>query len=419
MSDSKKTKILGFYNLVGKYGYFVLFGFFTQIVSILLPPNSSISDSKEALCNFYITKLNIFHVHIDCDSQYFLLDSQNPMRLINNQTPLQDRPLYTFVVYIFSKFLGLLGVPSGSISYLGEDGIAQTYNILNYGLFIALNAAILGLSIVIVMNVFLKSANRNSTLYKLSIFSVLILVAQNPINREFFWTPHTQIFNILVPALLFHLSQADLVLNKKNFYIWIFSISMALLVYPTFSILMPILFIRVFQSLGAKYAFSLFLGLVPKLIWPYILNISGGDYTDWPVHYHRRFVWIKDSFQSKTLFSDSVTHLGEFINSLPLTWDIISLLLLVLGLFLVNKRYVSSSRSTKLNLKYGSVAFSIYLVAMVLNGAYAPRFSSGIVLLLSFLVLHAVSQQKEKVLWWKIALTNLVVFNSIYWFLGL
>ena len=168
-----------------------------------------------------------------------------------------------------------------------------------------------------------------------------------------------------------------------------------------------------------KAALSLFLGLVPKLIWPYILNLSGGDYTDWPVHYHRRFVWIKDSYQSKTLFSDSVTHLGEFINSLPLTWDVISLLLLVLGLFLVKIRFVSSSRLTKLNLKYGSVAFSIYLVAMVLNGAYAPRFSSGIVLLLSFLVLHAVSQQKEKVLWWKIALTGLVFFNSIYWFLGL
>lgn len=418
MRWSKRIKKFSSFNPVSKYVYLVSYGLLTQIVSILLPPSSTISDSKAALCNFYITKLKIFHVHIDCDSQYFLLDSQNPMRIVNDQTPLQDRPVYTFIVFIISKFLGVMGVPSGSISYLGEDNIPQNYDVLNYALFLVLNAAILVTSIIIVLKVFFKNTERSTFLYKLSLFSVLLMISQNPINREFFWTPHTQIFNVLVPALLFHLSQNNLVMGKRQFYIWILSISTALLVYPTFSILLPILFFRILHSLGPKYAFSLIFALLPKLMWPYILKQLGGHYVDWPLFYHRRFIWIQDSIQAKSLISDSKTHFMEFLNSLPLTWDIISLILIVLGYFVLNKMFGNQDRSINMNPLFGILVLATYVIAMGLNGAYAPRFSSGIVLLLCFQVLYLVSQEKSKALLWKFALGILIISNYIYWFVG-
>ena len=418
MLQTIKSKTYEYLSSKSRYVYFVLLGLFTQIVSILLPKNSSISDSEEAFCNFYITKLNIFNVHIDCDSQYFLLDSQDPTRLLNNQTPLQDRPLFTFLVFGISKVLELLRVPSGSITYLGEDGIPQNYHVLNYGLFILMNAIILTASITIVLSVFFKIKDPKTPLLKLSIFTAIILISQNPINREFFWTPHTQIFNVLVPALLFYLAQKNLILDKRQYYIWFCFISITLLMYPTLSILLPVLFVRVFQSLGKFYAFSLFLTLIPKLIWPGILNLLGGNYVDWPIVYHRRFVWILDSVESKTLLDDSSKKYQEFLNSLPLTWDIIAFLMFMIGLSLGRKIWKTGNWSNNSNFIYGGIVLVIYTLAMGLNGAYAPRFSGGIVLLLSLIVLFEVRKAKDKVILLKIAIFGSLSANCLYWLLN-
>jgi hypothetical protein len=405
-----------FLNSFAKYGYFVFFGLITQIVSILLPPNSSISGAKSAFCNYYITKFQVFNIHIDCDSQYFLLDSQDPSRLISNQTPLQDRPVFTFFVFVVTKILEFFGVPTGATTYLGEDNIPQTYHILNYGIFVAINAAILIVSIAIVVNAFYKNNQSQSQILSLSVLMVTILIAQNPINREFFWTPHSQIFNVLVPALLFHLAQKDLVLDKKRYIIWFCFISIALLVYPTFTILLPILFLRVLKTLGGVYSFLLFLTLVPKLLWPTVLNFLGGDYIDWPLVYHRRFVWIFDSMKSKTLLSDLTNSIRDFLSSLPITWDIITILLLLMCVVLGKGLYRAGTPPIHSSNFYGALGLATYALAIILNGAYAPRFTTGIILLLSFQVLYQVSQLKDRIILCRVFLLGLFISNCFYWF---
>jgi hypothetical protein len=405
-----------FLNSFAKYGYLVFFGLITQIVSILLPPNSSISDAKSAFCNYYITKFEVFNIHIDCDSQYFLLDSQNPSRLINNQTPLQDRPMFTFLVFVMSKLLEIFGVPTGATTYLGEDNIAQTYHILNYGIFVAINAVILILAMAIVASVFYKNHQSQSQILPLSVLMVTILIAQNPISREFFWTPHSQIFNILVPALLFYLTQKDLVLDKKRYSIWFCFISISLLMYPTFTILLPILFLRVFKTLGWNYSFLLFFTLVPKLLWPTVLNFLGGDYIDWPLVYHRRFIWIFDSIKSKTLLSDLSNNVKDFLSSLPMTWGIITILLLLMCVVLGKGLFRAGTPSIHSANFYGALALVTYALAMILNGGYAPRFTTGIVLLLSFQVLYQVSQAKDRIILCRVFLLGLFITNCFYWF---
>lgn len=171
------------------------------------------------------------------------------MRLFNDQTPLQDRPLHTFLVFIISKMLGFVGIPPGSTTYLGEDNIPQTYNILNYGIFIAINAAILIAAILIALRVILKLNFTPGRYLKASIVLAVILITQNPVNREYFWTPHSQIFNLLIPAILFYLVQRDFLLNKRRFYIILILISLSLLAYPTFIILLPIFFLITWKSL--------------------------------------------------------------------------------------------------------------------------------------------------------------------------
>lgn len=400
---------------LGKYGYFILFGLLTQIFSILHSPSTSISGTKVAFCNYYISKFHIFNVHIDCDSQYFLLDSQNPMRLFQDQTPLQDRPLHTFLVFIISKVLGFVGIPSAPITYLGEDGIPQTYNILNYGIFIAINAIILIASILLVLRVMLKGNLNQSRYFKISIFLAILLLTQNPVNREYFWTPHSQVFNLLIPALLFYLVQKDFLLNKKRFFVILVLISFSLLAYPTFVILLPVFFIMTWKTLGKIYAIFIAVSIIPKLLWPVVVNNFGGHYVDWPVVGHRRFVWIWDSFKSKTLRHDLEAHLSDFLHSLPWPWVMISLIILLIGFNYLRGLRRTGVWSTRSDLTYSAVAFFTYSVGMILNGEYGPRFTTGVVLLLSFLILNEFSIVTNKLKYLNIVYFGAILANFWYW----
>lgn len=395
--------------------YLLVFGFGTQIISILHQPNSRISDSDNPFCNFYISKFNIFHVHLDCDAQYFLLDSQNPMRIINNQTPLQDRPLHTFLVFVTAKVLELVGVPAGPITYLGDDGIPQTYNLLNYALFIGINIIILFVAMTLVLKVILaKDISRTKYTTTIVIISLVLLV-QNPITREFFWTPHSQLFNILIPSLLFYIAQQDFVINKKNYLVLMFSISICLLVYPTFFIVLPIFFIKTYRSLGGIRAFLISICLIPKLLWPFILNLLGGHYTDWPLTYHRRFIWISDAFGSGTLWKEASSNLLKFLNSLPFSWTVIFLLLFSLGTYIFFSQD-SFSRSNLIQRNRDLVlSLGIYSVGIILNGAYGPRFTTGITILFSLIVLQNAMQVRKNAGYWWIPYLALFVLNSWYW----
>jgi len=404
-----------FFSFLHKYGYYILFGLISQIISILLPPNPSISGSKEALCNYYISKFNIFNIHIDCDSQYFLLDSQDPSRLFSDAFPLQDKPLYTFVVYIISKALGFIGVPSGPITYLGEDGIPQTYNILNYGIFIFLNAIILIVSIVLALKVIQSSGLDKNIERKISIFLVLILISQNPVNREYFWTPTSQLFNILIPVLLFYMVQKEFTLDKKRFFYILFFISLSLLVYTTFLILLPIFFLKTLRYLGKFYSVLIVLSLVPKLIWPKVVTTLGGSYIDWPIVGHRRFIWISDSIKSGTLTGDSKSNFLDFLHSLPLQWVLITFAILFLGIKHLISQHKTHNRIKLQDFGYQAVALGTYTAGMILNGEYGPRFTTGVVLLLSLLVLKEVGFLAKTSKYSYIAYSGIVVANFWFW----
>jgi hypothetical protein len=308
---------------------------------------------------------------------------------------------------------GFFGIPPGATTYLGEDSIPQTYNIMNYGIFIAINAAILMASILIVLRVMLKSDSIRGRYFKVSIFLAILLITQNPITREYFWTPHSQIFNLLIPAVLFYFVQKDFKLDTRRFYIIFFLISLSLLAYPTFIILLPVFFFITWKSLGKLYAFLILVCLIPKFLWPIILNAFGGQYVDWPVVGHRRFIWVLDSYKSKSLVQDLGTNLSAFMNSLPWLWVIITLLILLIGLlYLINVRY-TVVRTTRSDLICSAVAFFSYLFGMILNGEYGPRFTIGVVVLLSLLILNEVSAVTTKLKYLYFAYFG--IFLSNYW----
>ena len=394
---------------------FFLIGLGTQIISILHRPSSHVSDSPDAFCNFYISKFNFFFIHLDCDAQYFLLDSQNPMRMIHNQSPLDDRPLFTYLVYIISNALEMIGIPAGPITYLGADGIPQTYNLLNYVLFIVINATILLVSMYFVSKVLFTSKELNSSYSKVLLLTSILIVSQNPVTREFFWTPHSQLFNILIPCLLFYMTQPEYVVTKGRYRLVMFSLSTALLMYPTFFIVLPIFFFKTLRTLGKRYALMISLCLIPKFLWPIILNTLGGSYTDNPIVHGRRFIWILDALRSKALIEVSNTKFLDFLNSLPLLWVVITLIVTCIGAinFAVFRR---SGSEQKAGYNRDSLfMLGIYFVAIILNGQYGARFTTGVVILLCLIVLKEATHIKLLFKYWWALYCCLVFVNIWFW----
>ena len=393
----------------------LLFGLGTQIISILHKPSRHISDSTEAFCNFYITKFQILNVHLDCDAQYFLLDSQSPSRIIQNQSPLEDRPLFTYLVYIGSKVLQFIGIPAGPITYLGDDGVPQTYNLLNYALFVGINATILIFSMYLVWKVIFTKRVITNTHSKIFLSAALVTIAQNPINREFFWTPHSQLFNILIPCLLFYMTQPEYVVTKKKYLLLLISISAALLMYPTFFIILPFFFIKTLRSLGKRYAIMISVCLIPKFLWPMILNTLGGSYTDNPIIQGRRFIWIIDSIRSKTLIEVSNSKMLDFLHSLPLLWVVITLIITSIGAINFS---VSRKSGFVQKAQYGRdslIALGIYSAGIILNGQYGPRFTTGIVILLCLIILKEASRIRPPFKYWWILYYCLIFANFGFW----
>ncbi len=411
--STKKKKELSPRNF--KYISLLIFGVLTQVVSILQKPKEQISDSASAFCNFYITKLNFVHVHLDCDAQYFLLDSQNPQRILNSQTPLQDRPLHTFVVFIASRILETLGIPEGPIVYLGDDGIPQTYNLLNYGLFIAINTTILIISIALVLKVMLSNQLLNTKHVLVATVIALVTTVQNPVTREFFWTPHSQMFNILVPCILFYMLQSEFIVTKRNYLIILFAIALGLFMYPSFYIILPIFIVKCFRSLGGLRAILTLLSLAPKLLWPTILGIFGTKYVDWPLTYHRRVIWIKDAYDQKILLSETSRHWAEFMHSLPITWTLIFVILIVMGVYSFAASDKSNSLMQSKQLRDSFMVLGIYALGTFVNGAYGARFTTGLVILFGLLTLKVATRLTNPPKLWWIPYFSILFLNFSFW----
>lgn len=366
----------------------ILFSLFTQVITLLHKPDPSISDSSFEFCNYYINKFRILNVHIDCDAQYFLLDAQNPMRILNDQSPIQDRPLHAVLVYLIAKILTLVGMPEFPITYLGEDGIPQTYNLLHYTIYIGLNAVILFISVILVLRVLVLVSNKKDSTkgFTLPIILTVGILVQNPITFEFFWTAHSQIFNILIPALIFYFLHEDFIFTKSKLWGTVLLLSILLLMYPTFFIVLPVIYLKAMQQLGKKTIPIVTLAVLPKILWPGMLGLLGGNYNDTPVEGHRRFIWIIDSLKDNTFPSTLLNKLDLFIHSIPLLWVLILLAYIAIGVWASKSNTVLLTGVSNRYLKNSFIAFSIYFLGIALNGEYGPRFTIGVLILLALLI---------------------------------
>ena len=296
-----------------------------------------------------------------------------------------------------------------------EDGIPQTYNLLNYAIFIGLNAIILFTSMLLALKVMLRSRVTDNIYSKIVIVASLVIIVQNPITREFFWTPHSQIFNVLIPCLIFYLLQETFVITKKSYLVLMALISTLLLIYPTFFVVIPIFFIKTLRSLGKTKAILISLATLPKLLWPSTLGFLGGNYYDISIQSNRRFLWVIDSFKSESLTKDLARNGSLLLQSLPGLWVIVFLIIVILGLLGVATQQARSGFLKNQYFRDSVLVFSIYFLAIALMGEYFPRFSTGPVVLLALIILKEALVIGKITRYQSLLYLALISANSWFW----
>ena len=201
----------------------------------------------------------------------------------------------------------------------------------------------------------------------------------NEMTKTFFWTPGSQMFNLLLPIYAFYLiSNGDKIITDKFYLTQILIVSLLLFSYAFFVILIiPLLLIK-----WNKLRYRLLLCLIPIILYltyPYLLNQFGGVYNNYAVGYRRMYVWVIDAYKQNIFYEKLSEFLSYFLRSVPVLPTII-LLIAFIAFSLMQK-------NIKLDFRSELVLISAHIFMISFYGYYSRRLTFPITIFLLLIIL--------------------------------
>ena len=353
------------------------------------------------------------HVLINCDSAVFMKDSQNPNRLINGESVYQDRPLYGVLSWAIAKSLIAVGIPDKTIPVIGNSGKTTLYSEVHYLSYLAINLLVLLSAVWLSVSWFRKkvSIEKTDSITLLGIANVVLIVTANELTKTFFWTPHSQMFNILLPAYALYLGgNLERLKRPMFFYTNLVLIGILLYFYSLCILLLYFLVISSFKNIYKRLGL-LIAAILPYLLWPKIVDVLGGTYHNQNLTRYREFIWLLDSAKNGTFIENFFKNWSAF----GATFPIIPSLLVCAVLFYIWKKE-NFRISVKRNFLLGLFPIG-YLFTLSIMGYNARRLTMGpfIYLELVIFVLFILVFKKRSERFQKIALIVLVLVQLLSW----
>ena len=389
----------------------IIFGLLVQIISLFrnYPSNHP--------CGRVLDINSAMSVLINCDSAVYMKDAQNPVRLVNGDSVYQDRPLPTLLVAALSKFWHFLNLPDYYRDVQGNSGQMVTYSLITYVIFLALSAAIFSFTCYLGIKSlfqFQQKLNIPDEIFISTAFIFITSISMNEITKTFFWTPGSQMFNLLLPVYAFYLISSDNKTITNKFYLTqILIVSFLLFSYAFFVILLiPLLLIK-----WNKLRYRLLLCLIPVisyLTYPYLLNQFGGVYNNYAIGYRRMYVWVIDAYKQNVFYEKLSEFLSYFLKSVPVLPTII-LLIAFIAFSLMQK-------NVKLDFRGELVLISVHIFMIGFYGYYSRRLTFPIVIFFLLVILKMSyvlrSNVRYKILEFGMPVVLLYIFISWAFTLG-
>ena len=309
---------------------------------------------------------------------------------------------------MISKIWRLFNLPDYYENVTGNSGVITSYSLITYLLYLTLSALILGLAYYIgiktISNIAAKYHHPRETITLISILLV-ILLSMNEITKTFFWTPGSQMFNILIPVYVFYLLQFHTSAVTTRFFYTHVVIFLVLLFSYAFSILLIIpLLILPWKSLGLRIA-SVSPILLLYFSFPFFLKLIGGNFNNFGIGSRRLWLWTIDAFLEDKLLNKVAQNLLFFVESFPIIPSV--LLLFILTLF--KKRNVKGFPFLKIK-TVEFVTLTVYCTMLAFYGYYSRRLTYSLVIFVYLiLILNILKHNKS---------TNVLQLTKILLFAG-
>jgi hypothetical protein len=321
-------------------------------------------------------------VLINCDSAVYMKDAQNPIRLVNGESVYQDRPIPTILVAMLVKFWHFLNLPDYYREVQGNSGQIVTYSLVTYIIFLALSAAIFSMACYVglkSLSWFQQKLNIPNEIFINTAFIFVIVLAMNEITKTFFWTPGSQMFNLLLPVYAFYLITYNYKdITYKFYFSQILIVSILLFSYAFLIILLVPLLLAKWSNLRNRLLLCS-IPIIAYLSYPFLLNQLGGTYNNFAVGDRRMYIWVIDAYKQNKFFEKISEFLGYFFESFPVLPTILILIALT-AFMLMQKNF---------NLDFRSEIFliSVHILMISFYGYYSRRLTFPIIVLLFLVVI--------------------------------
>jgi hypothetical protein len=252
--------------------------------------------------NIHITKRLAFF--FSYDSSEFLRLAASPSGLLEFHNLRQSRPLYVVLAAALTWTTSPLLKWLNWYPYSVRHDAFLAYLILNFGLIF--------LSLVSFDWVVRERAGKASVPIVVLVFGSVLVV--NDVVKVYFWTPHTQIFNILVPLICLAACVSILEQPQRSFrevFCWSLGLGVLVLAYGSFLMILPAAVLAFYAgprlsgaSVSGWYVLSRSVALVlgfcfPTSLWILFVHWKTGKllYSHEITQYHQ-FVWMVDALRA-------------------------------------------------------------------------------------------------------------------------
>jgi hypothetical protein len=251
-----------------------------------------------------------FHLVENYDSPWFINDANHPIELLEPNNYLQTRPGLVFLVAGLQKLLS--PVRDGLMPFfLALNGTEHKDDFFPYALFVLVNYLLLLLSFSIYLCFFQRDIGFNV----LGVTFLGGLLVFNDVIKVFLLTPHTQLFNLLVPLLcLYALQQVrdHALIDRGRLFVLAFLVGLGVTAYGTFVLFLPSVVIgliwamvrdkaRINLRVVGRLALVVALTVLPYLAWVFYVRTVTGSFYSVEIAAQSQFVWILPLLRSNPL----------------------------------------------------------------------------------------------------------------------
>jgi hypothetical protein len=187
-------------------------GLICLMAALLVGPRVAEHEQKP-LCVGNVHLAGPFGLSLNCDSPQFMALSREPSALLEPENVRQSRPGMIVAAALLQAPLSWLlpsnGLPARSIEagIYNPEIIADSFRreLPAYTAYILLNVVLLLASFYVLCLIVRPGRGRDVALGLVLGASGIVLIA-NDVTKAFVWSPHTQMFNILVPLLALYMT---------------------------------------------------------------------------------------------------------------------------------------------------------------------------------------------------------------------